>query len=150
MARSGVIVIENNQLALIERVRDGHTYYVFPGGGIEPGETPQQAAVREALEELGLQVVIDRLAARVELVDMHPHGARREQFYYLAHIAGGTFGSGTGPEFTPERVAQRGSYRPVWLPLDALSSHPVRPALLAVSLPQILRQTLPLNIKETR
>ncbi len=27
-----VILINNSSLALIERVRDGSTYYVFPGG----------------------------------------------------------------------------------------------------------------------
>lgn len=150
MARSGVIVIENNNLALIKRVRDGRTYYTFPGGGIEPGETAEQAAVREALEELGVHVVIDRLAARVEFVDMHPRGARREQFYFLAHVQGGTFGTGTGPEFSEDRIAARGSYTPVWIPLDQLRSHTVRPAMLATCLPQILQQTAPVSIKETR
>ena len=29
-------------LALIRRVRDGHTYYLFPGGGVEDGETPDR------------------------------------------------------------------------------------------------------------
>jgi 8-oxo-dGTP diphosphatase len=30
----------------------------FPGGKVEPGETPEQAAVREIAEELGCQVAI--------------------------------------------------------------------------------------------
>jgi hypothetical protein len=29
--RSAVIIVENDHVALIERVRDGSTYYVFPG-----------------------------------------------------------------------------------------------------------------------
>jgi 8-oxo-dGTP pyrophosphatase MutT (NUDIX family) len=55
--RHGVIavVIQNGKLLLIRR-----SQYViapgklcFPGGGIEPGETPEQALVREFREELG-------------------------------------------------------------------------------------------------
>jgi|HigsolmetaAR206D_1030411.scaffolds.fasta_scaffold05476_2 ADP-ribose pyrophosphatase len=150
MARSGVIVIENNHLALIKRVREKRTYYTFPGGGIEPGETPEQAAIREALEELGVHVVLERLAAQVELVDMHPRAARRKQFYFLAHVESGVFGTGTGVEFSAARIAARGSYTPVWVPLDELPNLVVLPTLLAASLPQIVRQTTPLNIKETQ
>ena len=33
-------------------------YWEFPGGRVEAGETPQQAAIRECLEETGLQVEV--------------------------------------------------------------------------------------------
>jgi 8-oxo-dGTP pyrophosphatase MutT (NUDIX family) len=44
--RAAVVIVENGRVALIERVRDGRTYFVFPGGRVESGESPQQAAVR--------------------------------------------------------------------------------------------------------
>ena len=50
-------------IALIERVRDGTTYYVFPGGIVEEGETAPAAAMREAFEELGVYVELHRTAA---------------------------------------------------------------------------------------
>jgi 8-oxo-dGTP pyrophosphatase MutT (NUDIX family) len=40
--------------------------YVSPGGGVDPGETPHQAACREAWEELGL--TLDDLAEPVEVM----------------------------------------------------------------------------------
>ena len=65
MFRSRAIIIRNRHIALIKRQREGRTYYVVPGGGREPGETPEQTAIRESYEELGLNVAIDRLLARV-------------------------------------------------------------------------------------
>ena len=51
--RAGVVLIEDNKVALIERHRAGLEYFVFPGGGVDEGETVEQAAVREAREERG-------------------------------------------------------------------------------------------------
>src|SRR4026207_1144316 len=64
--RAGIVLIEDDKVALIERHRAGLEYFVFPGGGVDPGETPEQAAVREAREELGIEVAIQR-----KLVEIH-------------------------------------------------------------------------------
>ena len=50
-----------NETILMVRHRDAEReYWTLPGGGIEPGETPEQAAVREVFEETGLQGTIVR------------------------------------------------------------------------------------------
>lgn len=38
----------------------------FPGGKIEPGETPQQALVREIQEELDVRITVGELIDRIE------------------------------------------------------------------------------------
>lgn len=43
--------------------RKDHPFWVLPGGGIDPGEQPEQAAVREAKEETGLDVEVTRTVA---------------------------------------------------------------------------------------
>lgn len=143
--RSGVLIVQQGKVALIARVRDGQRYFVVPGGGVEHGESLEQAAVREALEELGVHVALGALAITVER-------AERPQHYFLATIVGGTFGAGSGPEFGPNVPPAKGTYRAVWLPLAALPRSDVRPRLVAAALPTILSGTahLPLVIAERK
>ena len=50
-----LLVLDDQQRVLLFRHGDGHgrEFWATPGGGVEPGETLEQAARREALEELG-------------------------------------------------------------------------------------------------
>jgi mutator protein MutT len=52
------VIIRQGRLLLIRRSQQvvAPGMYCFPGGGIEPGETQQQAVVRELQEELGCTV----------------------------------------------------------------------------------------------
>ncbi len=123
MARARAVIIQDGAVALIERRRDGRLYYVFPGGGVEGDETPRQAAVREAREELGLVVAPGPLIAEVVRDG-------ETQFLYLASVTGGAFGSGDGPEMTGAAPA-RGTYTPIWVSLAELRRLPVYPAAVA-------------------
>ena len=51
--RGAAIIVQEGKIALIKRIQEDETYYVFPGGGIEEGETPEEATKREIFEELG-------------------------------------------------------------------------------------------------
>lgn len=50
------IVRREGQILLIHRFREGREYWVFPGGGVEEGETREEALRREMLEETGLEL----------------------------------------------------------------------------------------------
>lgn len=45
---------EQGEVLLVRRADDGR--WAMPGGWVDPGETPEQAVVREVAEETGLQV----------------------------------------------------------------------------------------------
>ncbi|MBM7691435.1 ADP-ribose pyrophosphatase YjhB (NUDIX family) [Peribacillus deserti] len=116
--RGSVIIIENHRIALIKRERDRCVYYVFPGGGIEAGESPSAAAKREAFEELGVSVLIKELFGTAEY--------NGTQYFFLAHSTGGDFGTGQGQEFF-DSGRGRGTYKPIWVEINSLSSLDVRP-----------------------
>ncbi|MGM9970536.1 MAG: NUDIX hydrolase [Anaeroplasma sp.] len=53
------IYIKGNKIAMIHSIK--YNYYKFPGGGIESGENPVQALIREVKEETGLIVNINTI-----------------------------------------------------------------------------------------
>jgi ADP-ribose pyrophosphatase YjhB (NUDIX family) len=115
--RARIVLIKDEEVALIERQRDGRTYHAFPGGGVVPGETPEEAAVREAWEELGLAVKVKRLLATMHFEEtVRPSGPTIQHYFEVA-VEGGSWGTGTGEEYGPDVPPQAGTYRPCWIPL---------------------------------
>ncbi len=57
--------------------------WVFPKGWIDPGETPEQAALREAREETGIQAQIVRAAGNAAY---EADGEVRDVIYYLMRV----------------------------------------------------------------
>ncbi|WP_332635047.1 NUDIX hydrolase [Halalkalibacter flavus] len=110
--RGSAILLDNNKIVLIKRNRNGQVYYVFPGGGIEKGETPEIAAKREALEELSVQINVNDCFDIVEY--------NGTQYFFLADIVAGKIGTGVGEEFT-DTNRNRGTYEPMWMEIEKLS-----------------------------
>lgn len=53
---SRAILIKGDSILLTTNSDDEGTFYIFPGGGQENGETMHEACIRECLEETGLIV----------------------------------------------------------------------------------------------
>ena len=119
--RGAAVIIEGDQVAVIKRNWNGREYYVFPGGGIEVDESPEQATIREVFEELGVKIAITEHLGVVQF-----HGM---QYYFLAKIVSGIVGTGQGEEFDESR--NRGQYEPMWIPIARLNALDIRPAEIA-------------------
>lgn len=65
-------------------------WWVTPGGGIDPGETPEQAAVREVEEETGLRVLehelIGPLSTRVAVHGYSDQILEQAECFYLVQV----------------------------------------------------------------
>lgn len=72
-------IVEDGRLLMVRRrFKAGTLEWAGPSGNIEPGETPEAAAVREVLEEVGVAIVVERrLGDRV-------HPATGRHLIYLA------------------------------------------------------------------
>ncbi len=53
---AAVILNKKNELLLVNHQKNGKSYWLFPGGGVEYGETFEKALKRELKEELSLKI----------------------------------------------------------------------------------------------
>lgn len=119
--RAGVVLADDGGVVLVERHREGMHYFVCPGGGVEPGESFEEAAIREALEELEVDVELEGVVLDFEF------GGR--QVYFRARIVGGELRRGFFDE-----GKRRGTYEVVRVPVSELGGLDVRPPELVARL----------------
>lgn len=77
-----------NKILLVQQKKKAKGYWLFPGGGVEYGESVLEALRRELWEELGLQVLEAELTLINETID--PKGQRHlVQLLFLTKVAPG-------------------------------------------------------------
>lgn len=96
--------------------------WLVPGGAIDPGETPAEAAVRETKEETGLDIVVDRLigvwGGTPDHHIVYPNGDVVD--YVMATFGGRVVGGDLRPD--PEEFEELR-----WFRLDELRAMDVAP-----------------------
>jgi mutator protein MutT len=58
---AAAVIFDDDGRFLLMQENYGRRRYGFPGGAVEPGETPEDAVVREVKEETGVDVSVEHL-----------------------------------------------------------------------------------------
>lgn len=81
---AGVVIIKDDTILLLRRSKTG--WLELPGGKVEPNEDSQHAAIREASEEIGVNV---RAVRELGKDHFFQNGCKRHYTWYLAEILPG-------------------------------------------------------------
>ena len=100
------VILREGKILLSHETGTG--WWLVPGGGLEPGETPEECCIREVEEETGL--LVKPLRQFLTLYEYY------EEFRYISHYFICEI-TGRGQMHLTENEAARG-LEPAWLPLS--------------------------------
>lgn len=85
-------VWRDGKVLLVERAKEPRGIWAFPGGHVEPGESLEQAAARELLEETGLTARFTGLVGLYEVIRRNESGLLTVHYViacYMGHAEPG-------------------------------------------------------------
>lgn len=129
-------IIQNGSILLIRHKHHAtdRTYWVFPGGGIEEGETEQECVAREMLEETNLVVEVKSLI--LDEPD-HPDEGYKRRKTFICNPISGSARPGYEPEL--EAAAEYSIVEVGWFDLRDESDWDPRLLQDAITYPQLER-----------
>ena len=121
--RTATVVIKEGKVLLVNSKYEDGEYYLFPGGGVEFGETIEEGAIRETLEETGVNVEIKKLLHANEFIYKNDWDKRSVTIFFLATPK---------EEFTENISDDGGKIKQVeWMDISNLNNIDIRPKILA-------------------
>lgn len=110
-----VIVFKDNQMLVMNRNKFGKMYRTLVGGGVEPGETPDKAAIRETLEESSIVI---RKPKKIFTETVPEYNV--VQHIYICEYVSGEPSLHPESEESESNLAGGNLYTPAWIKLDEI------------------------------
>lgn len=112
------IVFLGEKLVLMERIKNGNRYFAIPGGHLEENETNEECAKREMLEEIGIEIEVEKL--------IYSYLKNGEwQGFFVAKYVSGEIHITDAEEYQSDRG--RGYYNPTSIEISKLDKTNIYP-----------------------
>lgn len=118
--RAAGILVKEGQILLVRHEKNGKSYWLIPGGGVDFGESAEEALIREYREEVGLPIKVGPL---VLVHDSIPPNRHRQVLNLYFMVTADHFNI----KVTPDAVLRDAAF----YPLDQFSGMIVNPDVKA-------------------
>lgn len=122
-----LIIEEGNNIIFIKRTKKINggikIFYVLPGGMLDEGEDWEQAGIREAKEELSVDIKLDEL-----LMEEYNEDLDKQERFYFATVLKGKVKQGEGEEYKNMNIDSKyGLYEIVRISKKELGAYNILP-----------------------
>jgi 8-oxo-dGTP diphosphatase len=123
------IIILNNHILLIKRIKNNHLYHVFPGGHCLENEEDKRTCIREVKEETNLDI------EPVKKVKVVEESSSFETVFFLCKLDSKPDSMHKLPKLTiigieKDRNNKNNYYKPIWVQLKQIDNMVIYPKVV--------------------
>lgn len=127
------IVVCNDSILMIKKIRDGKEYYIFPGGHWDIYESIRKGVEREIYEETGVKAVSEYCFKTILNIKK-----RRLEIYYKCSLIGNQMDDMVPTLQDAEMDIEL--WQPLWVPINIANTIPIKDSGVKCIIQKILRR----------